>query len=88
MGERQRIALARALCRAAPIVLLDEPDANLDHDGTLLVANLVKDLARERMVIVAAHTPALLAVADRVITLVDGRVDSNVEQRRAAARTG
>jgi ABC-type transport system involved in cytochrome bd biosynthesis fused ATPase/permease subunit len=74
-GQRQRIALARVLCRKAPLLLLDEPDANLDRAGIQLVADLLVELVREqRMVIVAAHSAELLAVADRTIRLDGGRV--------------
>ena len=82
VGERQRVALAGVLCRPAPLVLLDEPDANLDREGVQLVANLVVELSRERMVLVVAHTPEVLSVAHRVITLDAGAVSSVVDQRR------
>jgi ATP-binding cassette subfamily C protein CydCD len=74
VGERQRVALARLLCRDASLFLLDEPDANLDRAGIVLVAELIRELAGRGMVAFAAHTPELLAVADRVIVLKDGRV--------------
>ncbi len=74
VGERQRIALARLLCRDASLFLLDEPDANLDRAGILLVAELLRELAGRGMVAFAAHTPELLAVADRVVVLERGRV--------------
>jgi ABC-type transport system involved in cytochrome bd biosynthesis fused ATPase/permease subunit len=55
-GQRQRVAVARILLHDAPIVLLDEPDANLDSEGVQLVAGLVAELvAAGKMVIVAAH---------------------------------
>jgi ABC-type multidrug transport system fused ATPase/permease subunit len=73
-GDRQRVALARALCREAPLVVLDEPDANLDRDGIRLVAKIVRDLSTRCLVVMAAHTPELLACADRVVTLEAGRV--------------
>jgi ABC-type multidrug transport system fused ATPase/permease subunit len=73
-GERQRVALARALCRDAPLVVLDEPDANLDRTGIVVVAGIVRDLARERMVVFAAHSPELLEAAGRVVRLERGRV--------------
>jgi ABC-type multidrug transport system fused ATPase/permease subunit len=79
-GERQRIALARMLCRPAPLVLLDEPDANLDAGGVRLIGDLVADLARGRMVLVVAHTKELLALADRVVTLEAGAVVSDARQ--------
>jgi ABC-type transport system involved in cytochrome bd biosynthesis fused ATPase/permease subunit len=81
VGQKQRVGLARVLCRRAPIVMLDEPDANLDQAGVQLVANLARELAREGMVIVAAHSSRLLAAADRVLTLESGvvRVESTGE---------
>ncbi len=69
VGQKQRVALARVLCQDAPIVLLDEPDANLDAAGIRLVAELVREMAREKMVAVVAHTEELLGVADVVLRL-------------------
>jgi len=77
IGERQRIAIARVLARRAPLLVLDEPDANLDRTGTELVAKLVKECAQERMVLIVAHAPELLEAVDRVVTLEAGRVDSD-----------
>lgn len=74
VGERQRVALARLLCHDAALFVLDEPDANLDRAGIVLVAGILRDLARQHMVVVAAHTPELLAVADHVVSLEDGGV--------------
>lgn len=71
-GERQRVAFARVLCASRPLVVLDEPDANLDRDGIALVASLIVELSREHMVLVVAHAPEILAVADRVVTLEAG----------------
>ena len=68
-GERQRVALARAFLRDAPLVLLDEPTANLDGATEAGVLAAVRRLAEGKMVLVAAHRPALLSMADRVVTL-------------------
>lgn len=58
VGQRQRLAIARALCRDADVILLDEPDANLDRAGVQLLGRLIEDLRREgQMVAVAAHGP-------------------------------
>jgi ABC-type transport system involved in cytochrome bd biosynthesis fused ATPase/permease subunit len=86
IGQRQRVALARVLCRRAPMVVLDEPDANLDRDGIELVGELVSEIARDRMVLVVAHTQELLARADRVVTLDAGRVRSNAASEKRIAR--
>jgi ATP-binding cassette subfamily C protein CydD len=68
-GQRQRIALARAFLRDAPILLLDEPTANLDVDTAEEIMAAVRRLAGGRTVIMAAHRPELIALADRVIDL-------------------
>ena len=68
-GQRQRVALARAFLRDAPIVLLDEPTANLDADTAAGVLEAIRRLARGRTVVMAAHRPELIALAGREISL-------------------
>ena len=68
-GQRQRIALARAFLRDAPLVLLDEATAHLDPASETAVAAAVRRLADHRTVLAVAHRPALLADADRVVLL-------------------
>jgi ABC-type transport system involved in cytochrome bd biosynthesis fused ATPase/permease subunit len=75
VGQRQRVALARLLCRDATMWVLDEPDANLDREGIELVAHLISELKRSgRRVLLAAHSSELLAVADKVVRIEVGRV--------------
>ena len=68
-GERQRVALARAFLHDAPLVLLDEPTANLDGATEEEVLMAIRRLMRGRTVILVAHRPALVALADRVVDL-------------------
>ncbi len=68
-GERQRVALARAFLRDAPLLLLDEPTANLDGETEREIVRTIARLARGRTVVLVAHRPALVAVADRVATI-------------------
>ena len=68
-GQRQRIALARAFLRDAPLVLLDEATAHLDPVSEAAVADAVRRLARDRTVIAVAHRPALLADSDRLVVI-------------------
>jgi ATP-binding cassette subfamily C protein CydCD len=84
VGQRQRLTLARLLCRNASLFLLDEPDANLDRAGIALVAGIVRELAESHAVVMAVHTPELLELADRVIVLDAGRVAK--DEKRHPAR--
>lgn len=68
-GQRARIALARALLSDAPVVLLDEPTAHLDAVSCELVHGLIRRLADRHTVIVVAHRPELLGLADHRIDL-------------------
>jgi ATP-binding cassette subfamily C protein CydD len=68
-GERQRVALARAFLRDAPLLLLDEPTANLDGATEEAVVDAVGELVRGRTAVIAAHRPALVELADRVLPL-------------------
>jgi ATP-binding cassette subfamily C protein CydD len=71
-GERRRIALARAFVRDAPLVILDEPTADLDRTSAEVVAEAVERLRTGRTVLLIAHRPELVAYADRVVDLGGG----------------
>ena len=68
-GERQRVSLARAFVRDAPLLLLDEPTASLDGETEAEVLAAVHRLVRGRTAVIVAHRPALAALADRVVAL-------------------
>ena len=75
-GEKQRVAVARAIAHSPMIVLADEPTASLDAANGVQVTTLLADLARdpERIVAVVTHDPRILPVAQRIIRLEDGRI--------------
>jgi polar amino acid transport system ATP-binding protein len=75
-GEQQRVALARALAMQPHVLLLDEPTSALDPERTKQVAQLIKDLAREGLAVLAAtHDMQLVSdLAAQVWTLKDGRM--------------
>jgi len=75
VGERQRIALARALLRRPSILILDEPSSALDSDTERLVAEGLRHQLPDATIIVITHKPALAAMADRIVTVRQGRVE-------------
>lgn len=84
VGERRRVELARALINSPPILILDEVTANLDEDSTWDVFLLLTELNRRgTTVIMATHNSRYVnMLRRRVITLVDGRIYSDVEKGR------
>jgi len=74
-GQRQRVALARALYDNASILVLDEPDANLDEAGEKALHQILRSAAAEgKTVCVISHRPGMIACANRVIVLIDGSI--------------
>jgi ATP-binding cassette subfamily C protein/ATP-binding cassette subfamily C exporter for protease/lipase/ATP-binding cassette subfamily C protein EexD len=74
-GQRQRIGLARALFGAPRFVVLDEPNANLDEAGEAALGTAISDLKRADVaLVIVGHRPSTLAVADRILVLMDGQV--------------
>jgi PrtD family type I secretion system ABC transporter len=74
-GQRQRVGLARTLFGEPKLVILDEPNANLDADGeTALLAAIGRMKARGATIILISHKPSIFAEADKIILLVNGQV--------------
>ncbi len=73
-GQRQMVALARALAADPPILLLDEAASALDAGAEEQLARTLRQIAQQRTVIVSAHRPATLHLADRIYVLERGRV--------------
>lgn len=65
-GQRQRIAIARAILKQAPIVLLDEATSALDNESERLVNEALRNMKHQRTVIMIAHRPSTIELADRV----------------------
>ncbi len=80
-GQAQRVALARAILSDAPLLLLDEPTASLDPENERLVLERIAAFAREgRTVVIATHTAASMAFADRTIAMTPPPLASGSEE--------
>lgn len=87
-GQAQRIALARAFLKDAPVLLMDEATAGLDHESEARIGEALARLARGRTVLVVAHRLRTVQRADRVAVMEEGRiVEYGAPASLAAART-
>jgi putative ABC transport system ATP-binding protein len=81
-GERQRVAVARALMMDPPLILADEPSGNLDSATGAAIVELLRSVAHnegvDRSVVMVTHNAEAASAADRLITLQDGAVQSDV----------
>lgn len=75
-GEQQRIAIARALANKPPIILADEPTANLDKVTSKFIREIFKELKEkgDKIILVVTHDDYLIGLADRIILFDDGKV--------------
>lgn len=83
-GQQQRVAVARALVGNPPLVLADEPTGNLDSTNGEAIIRLLRRLNEERgtTVLYSSHDPRIIAWADRVLSLHDGRITEDRQQTR------
>jgi ATP-binding cassette subfamily C protein CydCD len=86
-GERQRLALARAFVRNAPLLVLDEPTSSLDNETEADVLDAIRQLIFGRTALIVAHRPALVALADRVVELPAPPVPATTSAGEGAAST-
>ncbi len=87
-GQKQRIALARALYGSPKLLVLDEPDANLDREGMKRLIKALDQMKRTgTAILIASHRTRLLDKADKVLTIEDGIVKEKSRSRKSAAST-
>lgn len=87
-GQAQRIALARAFLKDAPLIILDEPTSNLDLDAEAQFAAVTANLLRNRTVLIIAHHVHTITAADKIIVLENGRIVATKTRQEFAALNG
>ena len=84
-GQMQRVAIARALVNDPEILLADEPTGALDSDTSVQVMDILKEIAKDRLVIMVTHNPELAdAYATRIVRLTDGEITADSDPYEAS----
>ena len=79
-GEKQRVAIVRAILMDRPVILCDEPTGNLDEDNAIIVSNMLKDVSKEKLVIVVTHDLDVFeGKQDRLIKLNKGLIEEDID---------
>ncbi|MBN2540766.1 MAG: ATP-binding cassette domain-containing protein [Bacilli bacterium] len=88
-GQSQRVAIARALANNPEIILADEPTGSLDSETSVQIMELIKEIAKEKLVILVTHDSELAKnYASRLIRLKDGQITSDSKPEEAGAKNG
>ncbi len=87
-GEKQRICIARALLKDAPILILDEATSSLDTESEMLVQKALENLMKDRTTFVIAHRLSTIDYAHRIVVIVGGRIVEEGEQEELIASHG
>ena len=82
-GQQQRVACARAIMARPSVIFADEPTGNLDSKTTKEVMHMIRGFAKRfhQTIVLVSHDPEMTEYADRIVTLIDGRIVSNVENQ-------
>ena len=87
-GERQRISIARAFLKDAPIILLDEATASLDVENETAIQTALSRLIKDKTVLVIAHRMRTVTGADKIVVLPDGVVAEQGSPKELLSKDG
>ena len=82
-GQKQRVAIARAMVKDTPIIVADEPTGNLDSESAKEVIKILKEVAKNKLVVIVTHNiEQIEEYATRIIKMYDGRIIQNTEVKK------
>lgn len=85
-GQTQRVAIARALVNRPSIILADEPTGNLDSKASHIIMEELSEIhKRGNTIVMVTHNPDMTTYADRIITMIDGRIDTDTKDIKSEA---
>lgn len=87
-GEKQRISIARAILKDAPVIILDEATASVDPENEHLIQAAISELTRGKTIITIAHRLATIENADQILVVDDGRIAQRGTHQELAAQEG
>lgn len=87
-GEKQRISIARAMLKDAPIIIFDEATASIDPENEHLVQAAISELTRGKTIITIAHRLATIQHADQILVVNDGKIAEQGSHNELLAKEG
>lgn len=87
-GEKQRISIARAILKDAPVIILDEATASVDPENEHLIQNAISELTKGKTIIIIAHRLATIENADQILVVDDGKIVQRGNHNELAGQEG